>query len=216
MIKKVYLYGKPDLRLNYIEALESCGAQVVASTNPQDSSLCGALLLPGGADMDPSLYGEENHGSKGIDRALDLTEIALAKEFFRAGKPILGICRGLQVLNAAFGGSLIQDLPTAAVHCWEEATGDKAHLVKVPEDSFLHRLYGDRFFVNSAHHQGIGLLADGFQISAQAEDGVIEAVEWPLHRIYGVQWHPERLMLRHERPDTVNGRELFQFFLGLV
>lgn len=216
MTKKVYLYGQPDLRINYIEALESCGAQVVVSTDPQDALSCNALLLPGGADLDPALFGEENCGSKGIDRELDLVEISLAKSFFRQHKPILGICRGMQLLNVAFGGSLIQDLPTAATHRWEEATGDKTHPIAVPDDSFLSKLYGANFWVNSAHHQGVGRLAEGFQISARAEDGVVEAIEWRQQEIYGVQWHPERLTLRHKRPDAVDGREVFAFFMKLL
>lgn len=210
-MKKIYIYGDREKRVNYVEALEACGAQVVISMDTRDSDGCAALLLPGGADMDPSFYSAENLGSQGIDRKLDQTELALIKSF--SGRPILGICRGMQVLNVAFGGTLVQDLPTAAAHRWQESTGDQVHMVSAPEESFLYGLYGGRFAVNSAHHQGAGRLGDGFQVAARAEDGGIEAIQCPERRIYAVQWHPERLTLRHKRADAVDGIGVFKFFL---
>ncbi|MCI9226281.1 MAG: gamma-glutamyl-gamma-aminobutyrate hydrolase family protein [Acutalibacter sp.] len=211
-MKKIYIYGDREKRLNYVEALEDCGAQAVVSTDVRDAESCDALLLPGGADMDPNFYGEDNLGSNGIDRSLDLTELALVNAFH--SRPILGICRGMQVLNVAFGGTLVQDLPTAAVHRWQEC--DQVHIVSAPKDSFLYRLYGERFSVNSAHHQGVARLGDGFSIAAIAHDGGIEAIQWPEKRIYAVQWHPERLTLRHKRADAVDGKDVFQFFLGNI
>lgn len=212
-MKKIYIYGDREKRLNYVEALEACGACAVVSADVRDSEDCGALLLPGGADMDPGFYGAQNLGSRGIDRDLDITELELVKAFAGSGRPILGICRGLQVLNVAFGGTLVQDLPTAPAHRWTEETGDQAHTVTAPSGSFLRELYGPSFSVNSAHHQGVEHVGAGFQIAARAEDGGIEALQWPEKRIYAVQWHPERLTLRHKRPDAVDGRPVFDFFL---
>lgn len=215
-MKHVFLFGEREKRANYVEALESCGALVTVSQDTAAAPDCQALLLPGGADMDPALYGAENQGSRGIDRQLDETELALCRAFAAQGKPILGICRGLQVLNVAFGGDLVQDLPTAASHCWLEDTGDQAHPVTAPEGSFLRLLYGEAFGVNSAHHQAAGRVAPCFTVAAQAADGVAEALAWPEKRIYAVQFHPERMTLRHRRPDTADGRALFQFFLSQV
>lgn len=215
-MKKIFLYGDREKRANYIAALEACGVQAVVSLSPQDSAGCGGLLLPGGADMEPAFYGAENTASRGIDRALDHTELALAHGFAASGKPILGICRGLQVLNVAFGGDLLQHLPAAGAHCWEESTGDKQHPITAPPESFLYRLYGARFPVNSAHHQGVGCVAPGFQIAARAEDGTIEALCCPERHIYAVQFHPERMALRLSRNDTVDGLPIFQFFMGLI
>lgn len=212
-MKRVYIYGCHEKRLNYAKALEACGAQAIISTKVQDSDTCAALLLPGGADMDPSFYSAENLDSHGIDRELDLAELELIRTFFDSSRPILGICRGMQVLNVAFGGTLIQDLPTADTHRWQESTGDQVHMVTAERESFLFELYGGRFTVNSAHHQGLGLVADVFQVAAQAEDGVIEAIQCPEKRIYAVQWHPERLTLRHKRTDAVDGMALFRAFL---
>lgn len=215
-MKKVFLYGISEKRQNYVAALSAYGATPVVSLNPQDAASCQALLIPGGADVDPAFYGAPNLGSQGIDRALDETEMALAKEFAATDRPILGICRGEQLLNVAFGGDLIQDLPTAAAHRWEESTGDKQHMVTAAPDSFLIGLYGERFPVNSAHHQGVGRAAPCFQVAARAEDGGIEALAWPEKRIYAVQWHPERMTLALSRLDTVDGDAIFRFFLGLL
>lgn len=211
-MKKVYIYGEREKRINYVEALEACGTQALVSWEPDDAASCSALLLPGGADVDPALYGAENLASQGIDPRLDQAEIQLARRFAESGRPILGICRGLQVLNVAFGGTLIQDLPTAVSHRWEESTGDKQHSITVPEDSFLFPLYGPRFFVNSAHHQGAGRVAENLQIAARAEDGGVEALAWPEKSIWAVQFHPERMTLRHARKDTVDGLDIFRFF----
>lgn len=215
-MKKIYIYGDREKRLNYVEALEDCGACAVVSNDPRDAEDCRALLLPGGADIDPSFYGAQNLGSLGIDRELDITELALIKTFADSGRPILGICRGMQVLNVAFGGTLIQDLPTASAHRWTEETGDQVHMVTAPSGSFLQELYGDTFSVNSAHHQGVDRIGDGFQIAARSMDGGIEALQWPEKRIYAVQWHPERLTLRHKRLDAVDGRPVFAFFIDSV
>lgn len=214
-MKKLFIFGDREKRINYVEALEACGAQAVVSADVRDSDGCDALLLPGGADIDPSFYGAENLGSKGIDRGLDLTELDLARKFCGLGRPILGICRGMQLLNVAFGGTLVQDLPTAVAHRWREDTGDQVHMVTVPRDSFLFELYGESFSVNSAHHQGAERIGEGFQIAARAMDGGIEAIQCPEKRIYAVQWHPERLILRHKRPDAVDGGILFKFFLEI-
>lgn len=213
-MKKVFLFGDFEKRGNYIAALESCGAKVITSTDARDTAGCDGLLLPGGGDLDPALYGEENQGSFDIDPDLDRKEIELAHRFFEADKPILGICRGLQTLNTAFGGSLIQDLPTAASHRWAEA--DQAHEVSAMAGSFLIGIYGERFTVNSAHHQGVGRLAEHFQIAARADDGVVEAIQWPERKVYGVQWHPERLTLAHRRTDAVDGLEIFLWFLAML
>lgn len=215
-MNQVFIYGHPDRLGNYTAALQACGVQAVASLSLQDSAGCAGLLIPGGGDMDPSLYGAENTHCRDVDPSLDQAELALAYAFVWSGRPILGICRGLQVLNVAFGGDLVQHLPTAGAHCWEAPAGDKQHLVTAPPESFLYPLYGGRFPVNSAHHQGAGRVARDFQVSARAEDGGIEALCCPEKRTYAVQFHPERMTLSHSRQDTVDGMPIFRFFAGLL
>lgn len=218
-MNRIFIYGDPEKRQNYAEALKAAGAAPIVTANLSLAADCQALLIPGGADLDPALYGAENRGSQGIRRQLDDTELALIRQFAAAGRPILGICRGLQAINVAFGGDLIQHLPTASAHCWEESTGDKQHLVQVEADSFLAGIYpdcGGGLSVNSAHHQGAGRVAEGFRVAARARDGVVEALECPRRNIFAVQWHPERMTLGRARPDTVDGLGIFRFFVGLT
>jgi len=173
---------------------------------------CHGLLLPGGGDLDPALFGQENQGSRGVDPDLDRAELGLVAQF--SGRPILGICRGLQVLNVAFGGTLVQDLPTAAAHRWEESTGDKAHRVTAGE-GFLREIYGEEFFVNSAHHQGLDRLGEGLRTIAWSESGVPEAVDLPGCPLLGLQFHPERMSFALRRPDTLNGEGILTWFVEL-
>lgn len=213
-MKKIFLYGEWEKRQNYVRALAAAGMEPVVSWNGEDGEACQALLLPGGADLDPALYHAPNQASRGVDRALDEAEIALARRFAASNRPILGICRGEQLLNVAFGGGLIQDLPTAAAHRWDQA--DQRHKVRAVPGGFLAGLYGEGFLANSAHHQGAGRLAPGFRAAAWAEDGVLEALEWPEKRIYGVQWHPERATLAFAAPGLADGGAVFRFFAGLL
>lgn len=209
-MKKVFLYGDPDARANYVRALTAVGLIPVVTTDPDRASACAALLLPGGGDLDPSLFGQENRGSQTPDPTLDRIELELVRRF--SGKPVLGICRGMQVINVAFGGDLVQDLPTAAAHRWNGA--DQLHPIAAEPGSFLHRLYGGEFTVNSAHHQGVGRPAEGFRATARAADGVVEALECPGRLIYGVQWHPERLT--PAPAHAADGLAVFRFFAELV
>ncbi len=214
-MKKIFVYGDTEKYRNYRDALSGCGALAAFSKEGFTTGDCDGLLLTGGADIDPAFYGQENHGSNGIDRGRDLLELELIRIFTESNRPILGICRGLQVLNVAFGGSLVQNIPTAAFHKWEESTGDKVHPVQTAESSFLIPLYGREFAVNSAHHQAVDSIAPGFSVSAKAADGVIEAIAAPEKKIFAVQWHPERMSFFNRRPDTVDGRHIFDYFLSL-
>lgn len=214
-MRKIFVYGNRGILRNYAEAVSFCGGRAVFSDNTEYAKDCGGLLLPGGGDIDPALYHAKNMGSINIDRERDLKELELIREFSVTRRPILGICKGIQILNVAFGGTIDQDMGNSAVHKWEERTGDKVHKVLAPEESFLYPLYGGEFFVNSAHHQAIGSLAPGLIPAAEAEDGTVEAVEIKERKVYAVQWHPERMAFGHSRIDTVDGRYLFEFFLNL-
>lgn len=215
-MKKVFAYADAHKQANYAEALQSCGMEPVFSFDLKDASGCQGLLLCGGGDIEPYRYGQENKGSKNFEPERDEAEFLLVKQFAGAGLPILGICRGLQVLNTALGGTLVQHLPTASAHAWEEETGDKQHLVQALPGSFLLGLYGERFSVNSAHHQGADKIAPSLSLAARADDGTIEALQCPEKGIYAVQWHPERMMLSRSRADTVDGAPVFRFFAGLL
>jgi len=179
------------------------------------------LLLCGGGDLAPETYGAGDTGlCSDIVPARDTLELALTRRALADGLPLLGICRGIQVLNVAAGGSLIQDIPTALPHALPHRTpptlprDHPAHTVRIEPDSLLGRLYdGDgketsgEFCVNSTHHQAIEALGQGLRITARASDGVIEAIEGaaPSCFVLGVQWHPEELQ---NAPDALH-RALF-------
>lgn len=182
----------------------------------------GGLLLTGGDDVAPSRYGEATHPSTvEVAPERDDFEIALVREARRIGLPILAICRGIQVMNVACGGTLVQDIPTqmgtSTGHAFTvppHKSFDYAHDIWVEDNSLLMRVMAERLngsdscAVNSRHHQAVKDVAPGFKVSATAPDGVIEAIEDPSARFcLGVQWHPENFW------RTGEFRPLFEGFL---
>jgi putative glutamine amidotransferase len=161
---------------------------------------CDGIIVTGGVDVDPSLYNEKNSKSMGVYLPRDKFEIALVNAARQSAKSILGICRGIQILNVSFGGSLYQDIPTEIEnvlqhHDWE-AGKDAHHSILFTRQSPLSDLFqSEEIQVNSSHHQSLKKIGRGLEILAAAKDGVIEAVCCPSDRFtYGVQWHPERMM----------------------
>lgn len=207
---KVALAGKPELVKNYAAALLGVGLEPVVTLEPEAAVSCAGLLLPGGGDIDPALYGQENRGSRDIDRPLDEAQFAMLEAFLSAGKPVLGICKGCQILNVRFGGGLIQHLSVSDTHAWNE--GDRVHLCRSFSGSIMESLFGREFFVNSLHHQALGAIGEGFRVTSCAPDGVVESIEHESLPVLGVQWHPERTCFAKDRPDTVNGEALFRWF----
>jgi gamma-glutamyl-gamma-aminobutyrate hydrolase PuuD len=157
------------------------------------------LILQGGADIDPRAYGEEPTHTVGVpDGVRDRFELELLRGFAAAGKPVLGICRGMQLINVAYGGTLYQDLradgATQALHVRREIYDEHVHGLRIAPGSALARCYGDRASarVNSIHHQGVNALGRGLVAEAWSEDGVVEAIRRDdAGFVLGVQWHPE-------------------------
>lgn len=202
--------------VSYQQALRGAGALPVGGYCPVPDLSCDGLLLAGGDDMDPSFFGQPNLGSKDIDLDRDRAELALTKAFADAGKPILGICRGHQVLNVAFGGDLIQDLGPVGNLFHRPSPGchwDKIHPIRTLPGSILASLYGPTLVTNSSHHQAVNRLGDGFTATAWSESGVVEAMEHTSLPILAVQFHPERMSYALRRPDTNDGAKLFGWFL---
>lgn len=182
----------------------------------------GGLLLTGGNDVSPALFGEAAHPAVvAAEPGRDAFEIALVRLARERQLPIFAICRGIQVLNVACGGTLFQDIPTqvpgALAHdltCPPHQSYSLAHEVWFERDSLVSRLMGERLAdadsceVNSRHHQAVKHVAAGFKVTATAPDGVIEAIEDPAARFcLGVQWHPENFW------RTGEFRPLFEGFL---
>ncbi len=185
----------------YIESLARAGARMrwVELSDPeqavQDALTCDGLLLPGGGDMDPKFYGQARIPACGEPNLLrDAAEPLLLRAFLAADKPVLGICRGIQVMNAVLGGDLYQDIKPFE-HLPHNNHWAKVHTVTVRRGTLLSRILGqDTVLVNSQHHQAVDRVAPGFTLAALSEDGIVEAIEKPDARFcLGVQWHPEWL-----------------------
>lgn len=210
-MRRVFLRGRPCEFENYLAALTACGLEPVLSMDLHLSQTCDGLLLPGGADVDPMRYGQQNCGSVGIDLARDEDEWTLLHEFLRWERPILGICRGCQMMNIALGGSLHQDILN---HSQVDGK-DRVHMVRVQHPVF-RELYGGQFVSNSAHHQSLDRLGEGLAVLCRAEDGTIEGVMHDSGIVLGVQFHPERMAFAMRRPDAADGEAIFRHFAGLV
>lgn len=205
----------------YCEAISACGGlplilppQEDVSRASQVLSLLNGLLLAGGDDIDPAYYDEKTLPECGLITPIrDTWEMPLCREALRRHLPLLGICRGLQVLNVALGGSLVQDLPSqcpdSPVHHQQTQPPEVAtHPVRVDAQSRLARIIGaESLMTNSHHHQAVKRLASGLTATAWAQDGVIEGAEKMDEPFcVAVQWHPERLW---SQPDGLPHRALF-------
>jgi putative glutamine amidotransferase len=169
------------------------------------------LLISGGADLPPDMYGEKPHSDSHIELVRPQRpawETALVNEFVRRDKPILGICYGCQFLNVWRGGSLVQDIPTEWPNPIHHSSG--RHGVHLEINSQLHNIIGsDEFVVESSHHQAVGRLAPTAKLAATASDGVAEAIEFEDDSwMIGVQWHPERF------PESLATKRLFAAFIA--
>ena len=185
-------------------------AQCFISVDPADVERCDGVAVPGGIpDVDPASYGEENQGSAPVDTTLDGLQFPMIKRALELGKPMIGFCRGVQMINVAMGGTLIQDIACKETHHFPSF-----HMARNIPGTFMYEMYGEKMKINSAHHQALKRLADGFRVSQiwcadetkeadyiqLAQSGklregssecIIEAVYHESLPIVGLQWHPE-------------------------
>lgn len=199
----------------YARAIEAAGAdpQLEKARPGLTLGSCAGLLLTGGSDVDPLLYGEKAEPlTEPADPDRDAAEAALIDEALAADLPVFAICRGLQILNVHLGGSLIQHLPRHVVRTPDKA--QPAHRVAIEPGTLLAQIAGvDAWAVNSRHHQAIARLAPGLRVCAtDPEDGTIEAVELLGRRfVLAVQWHPE-----NQAPVDAGQRRLFERFAAAL
>ena len=179
------------------------------------ADLCDGLLITGGPDLEPEVYGEQplNDTVKPMPERTAF-EKPLFQAFMDRGKPILGICRGCQFINAVMGGTLYQDL--VEQKGWVHFNAQIRHEVYAEEGSVLYRLFGPKFRTNSTHHQAVKDLAPGFHVTARSVEGIVEAYEHDTLPILATQFHPERLtgILWDDR--TPDFRPWFEYFVELV
>jgi putative glutamine amidotransferase len=191
---------KPEKEAFYADAVRRGGGEPVPLRPGDEARIpallreCAGFLLSGGDDMAPEYYGEAPHPALGpVDGPRDRMEYLLARAAAAEDAPLLGICKGLQVLNVALGGSLVQDIPSQVAGAVPHR-GSVRHAVRVEEGTRLASVVGaGEWEVNSSHHQAAARLGTGLRVSARGPDGVIEGLERPGARfLVAVQWHPER------------------------
>ncbi len=173
----------------YGEALARAGGLPAAFSGGDPASLArefSGLLLTGGGDVEPARYGGARLPTDTVDVDRDREEFALLDAFLRQGRPVFGICRGVQLLNVYFGGTLRQQVPG-------HADGAR-HTVHAVPGSRIEALCGAAFETNSWHHQAADALAPGLRCTASSPDGLAEALEHEAFPVFGVQWHPERML----------------------
>lgn len=188
-----------SLSRHYTQCLQEVGAlplllgAIHREQAERAADLLDGLLLSGGGDVSPALYGEQPHEKLGeVTPSRDEAELLLTQAFLQRGKPIFGICRGVQVLAVALGGTLWQDLPSQLNP--KDDHNDGWHDIMIMPDTILHQLYGDKLHINTLHHQAIKDTGPRLRVSARTPDHqVIEAVEGVDIPVWGVQWHPERM-----------------------
>ena len=191
--------GASTLNTTYTDAVARAGGIPVIFPTVADSALAAALvrrvdgvIFSGGPDVDPSHYGEAFwNETVEVDTLRDASDLLLARAALAARKPVMGICRGEQLLNVVLGGSLYQDIPTQ-VDTLVAHSGAR-HRIGVEKESVLYQLYGqDSLTVNSFHHQAVKGVAPGIRVTAHADDGIVEAYEYG-DRLIAFQFHPEAL-----------------------
>lgn len=213
--------NNPAYQVNkaYVDAIVKCGGNPVIMTprERQDiedmAEIFDGLLVTGGDDLEPTLYNQIPHPlTKSDDYGLDLMDLQLIRHFFRFSKPILGICRGIQAINVALGGTLYQDIPSEYPSVREEGhSGDETnpnyHLVYFEKNTYGEQVFGRVTRVNSYHHQNIKVLGKELMVSGVSEDGLIEAVQ--ANQLFAVQWHPEKMQ------DIEEQMQLFKDFVEM-
>lgn len=209
---KIAIAGRKPDTANYVRYVQSAGAVPFVTLDIHEASCCNGLILPGGGDITPAFFGEENRGSRNIDTELDILQLEILDMALEKKLPVLGICKGIQIINVGLGGTVIQDISTGDRHAYHN--GDRYHASVIAKNSWLCSLYGESAVINSAHHQALGKLGRGlYAVQFCPPDGCIEAVAHKSLPVIGVQWHPERI---DPEKSGVDGRKVLSYFTSLI
>lgn len=203
----------------YSAAVSAAGGIVVipGERDPEDyADFCDGLLLTGGPDVEPEIYGESIfNDTVQCDPIRTSFEVPLAKAFIARRKPVFTICRGFQVINCVLGGTLYQDIVEQLGYVHSHPSILRHNIVAEP-GSILHRLFGREFKVNSYHHQALKDLGEGLRVTARSVEGIIEAYEHETLPVFGVQFHPERLTGSWYDGKTQDFAPLFEHFIKMT
>lgn len=207
---------------DYVKAIDNANATpVILPLIPEEESIkkylefCDGIIITGGDDISPKYYNDVTSGYCGmLDLNRDSFDYLVIKEAINKKIPILGICRGMQMINVYFGGSLYQDITLNSSfnigHSQKSKKEVPTHNVTVSKDSMLYNIFGDEVWVNSFHHQAIKELGKGLIATGYSSDGLVEIIEEPSCNIIGVQWHPEMMASNYKM------RELFKYYISLL
>ena len=210
-MKKIFIYGDENILVNYKNALTAVGAQAVFSTDVRIARDCDGLLLAGGGDISPCFYRSREKNCRSISLVRDISEQYLLALFERKNAPVMGVCRGLQMINVYFGGTLSQRIEKHYIHFNDKR--DTYHEI-TNKAGFMRDIFGKNLFVNSCHRQKIDLPGKNVVPCAFSPDGVIEAAYRKGTKIFGVQFHPERPF--SAAGDLSKGLLIYEYFLSLI
>ena len=214
-INKEQYHSKHYVNADYVNAILNANALpvLIPVTDNEDylnELMChiDGLLVTGGEDVNPMVYNENYHflqGNSCLER--DMFDISVIRKCIQNNKPILGICRGIQVINVALGGTLYQDISEVSKNVYNHRQKEEKyypiHFINNKEDSFLYSIFGEKCAVNSFHHQCIKELGEGLKIVSTSQDGIIEAIEHDTLPIYAVQFHPEMMATKNEQMQFI-------------
>lgn len=197
----------------------------IDKNNAEEIKKCDGIVLSGGVDIHPSFYQNinesyENHPENGFQIERDKFEKLVFESAMEMGIPILGICRGAQLINCILGGDLIQDLGVELNNTHKKEGKDKMHTVEVIKDSLLYNiLQTEKETINSAHHQAVNEIADGLIVNAKTKDGIIEGFEWSDKKrrpfLLALQWHPERHFTSGSE-ETIISKKIREYFINEI
>ena len=209
-VMKEQYHSKHYVNVDYVNAILKAGAlPILIPVTDNEKYLSeilnhiDALLVTGGEDVNPMVYNDSYHfhiGNSSYER--DMFDITVIKNCAQKSIPILGICRGLQVINVAFGGTLYQDMKEVSLDVFNHRQNEEkyypVHMITNVKNSFLFKIFGETCAVNSFHHQAIKNVGEGLKVTSKANDGVIEAIEHVSLPIYACQFHPEMMAEKND------------------